>query len=495
MTQKHETAASSSIKAFFQRRQHPIKILSYTTRSFWLLLIPLTRSLVAMRYDIAQWLKGSWLEILIIIVIFSYAFLRWISLSYRIEKDCIVARKGYFGLMESKIYYSQVSSFSVCQGPLYRAFRASKIFIGTNSGGHGNTDLKLTIKRSEAAKLFRLMNIKSHEQNKYSYHPKRRQLFIFSLIFSSSLSGVLVFTTLLIESAKIVNDKMEERIRLGIYEFTKRVENIAVNLSPIAVLVALVFLATWLLSFTVNLMRHWNFSSIRHGENLIIRSGIITKKSHIIRRNKIVYTDMRQNLLMKIFRICSVRIRCAGYGKRNRELDAIIPITTNDEVACSMKLLMPGMPLPKLTLRPRLRNIMRYLWSPIILSAVIPFTGITMRYFFPQWEDVIEFATFVLTIPAVWLVIVKTVSAFTTGIGFENGYIRLSYCNLYSFHTIIVPVENVSKISVYQTWAQFLKNNCSIKVYPTSKNAKPQRIKNFLTDDTFEIFRNNGFEL
>lgn len=495
MTEVNTSTTSRSLwKRLFEFRQHPIRILGYTTRSFWLILIPLTRDLVARHYDVAAWLRGAWLSILTVIAIFGYAFIRWFTITYHIERKCIIAKSGYFGLMESKIYYDKITSISASQSPIYRLFRAHKLYFNTNSGFSNGVDITLTVKMSDYNKLFSMIDPESTDDSSFTYRPKHSQMLIFSLIFSSSLSGILVWSTFLIQGSRIVDEHMQQRIRDGIFNFTHHVESLVSKIPPIAVAVSLAALVSWMASFIVNLMRHWSFGVIRRRDKIIIKSGFITKRSHILNRNAIVCADMQQSLLMRIFSIRSVRINCNGYGRSNREMNALIPITTNREVACSMKLLMPQYPRPEITIRPGLRNIMFYLSIPLVLLVALPVAGYAALQFFPTWSQVTRFAVLIGEIPIAWMVLVKLVSGFTTGAGVKDGYLRLDYCRMYAFHTVLIPISKISKITYYQSLPQFLKNNCNICIQSSSLSSKKYIAKNFHLDDVMELFEQLGIK-
>ena len=88
----------------------------------------------------------------------------------------------------------------------------------------------------------------------------------------------------------------------------------------------------WLVSFVANLMRHWNFSCTKASGLFVIRSGKGAKRRHVLRKRRINYIDYRQSLLMKLFKVTTVEVGCSGYGKRHREISAIIPITTNSRI-------------------------------------------------------------------------------------------------------------------------------------------------------------------
>lgn len=476
------------IKGFFIKRQHPIKILGYTSKSFWLLLIPLTRSLVSMSFDIATWLRGWWLDILVIFLVFGYAFLRWYFITFSIEKDHIKTRTGYFGLLESKIYFNEICSISASQGAFYRPFRAFKIFIDTNSGSSSTSDVNLTFKSSDVNKLFDYAKSDKTNKLKFTYIPKRLNVFIFSLLFSSTLSGVILFATLIIQASRIVGRELEERF---FFTFNEYMQRFAIKLPRYVVVIALVIILGWLYSFLVNLARHWSFNLTRMDDKYIIQSGIITKRAHILSADKINYVDIQQSFLMKIFNICSVQIHCTGYGKARREIAAIIPIATFSEVESSLKMLMPDVPLPDMKLKPKLRNIMRFLWLPIIICLAIPVVYYVLIYFFPNWNEVIKFVSVIAEIPASWLLFVKIASAYSTGVGFDEHYASLSYCRLYKFHKVIVRKDKISKVTFLQNPIQYFKNNTHIKFYTQGESINCHTVKNFPLDEAVDYLNDN----
>lgn len=486
----HDIENLSAFQKFFAVRQHPIRILGYTTKSFWLLLIPLTRSLIAMRFDIAEWLKGRWLDVLIITLIFGYAFLRWVFISFRFETDCIIARQGYFGLMESKILYTQITTIYAQQGAFYRAFGASRIMIDTNSGRGAASDLELTVKSSDFLRLAKIFNYENRAAIKYSYSSGSLYLLVFSLIFSSTFSGVLLLATFFYQAGRIVGNELESRV---ISEFDALTKSLSLNIPPAALALSLIIIGSWLLSFIVNLVRHWSFTSMRSGTKIVIKSGIIAKRAAILTMNKINYVDLQQNLLTKLCRICTVIVHCAGYGKNRRQIAALIPITTNRQVGASLRLLLPDMHRTKITLRPSPRQMMSYLLLPIVLGAMIPAAAIIVYYFLPDWWEMIQFVCVVTAIPVIWLAVVKAVSIFTTGVGFTNGRATMNYCRLYTYHSVSVPAEKICKLMLTQTWWQKRSKRCNLVVYTISETVNRHVIRQLKLEAVTDLLRENGY--
>ncbi|MCD8328035.1 MAG: PH domain-containing protein [Ruminococcus sp.] len=479
----------------FKYRQHPLTIFNYITRSFWLLLIPLTRSLVAMKFNIAEWLKGAWLDILIVSVIFGFAFLRWFFISFKIEDEYIQTGTGYFGLIKSKIYYKEASSVTCSQGPILRLFRAYKINIDTNSNAalFSKHNITLIIKRSEFEKLYGIIRGHGAGLAKFSYQPKKTQLFIFSFLFSSTISGVVLIATLLYQGSRIVGREIEQQLLLDINN--QVAQFVTISLPPITIAIVLVIVVGWLYSFFINLIRHWDFTAVRQGSNIIIQSGIVTRQINIIDINRINFIDTRQSFLMRIFKICSVNINCAGYGKSNEQISVLVPITTNEEMLMSLKILVPKFPRPKLTLRSRILSMLSFLMPPIIIVSLFPVAAYILSWIFPEWESIIMFAMLIFLIPGFWFIVVKFASIFTTGIGFSDDYATLSYCRFYTFHTVVVPIKRISMVATRQTIFQIFNKECEVKVYTNSEKTTYHRIKNFRQKNVLEELAAQGFDL
>lgn len=469
-------------KEFFSHRQHPIKILSYTTRNFWLILIPLARDFFSARYSLAGWLYGSWLSILTILAIFGYALLRWASLTYYFSDDCITAKSGYFGILETKIFYSKISSISARQSPLYALFRASTVCICTSGKGRGIT---LTLRKSETDRIFSLAGSVTTPKSVFSFRPKALHVLLFSLLFSSSLSGLAIICTFLIEWSKILGNDLAGTIP----ELVTKRETLYARLPLV---IASVLSAGWLLSFIANLMRHGRFSIARSGDKLLIQSGIITKRRHILSRSSIVFTDVSQNLIMKLFRICSVRVGCNGYGRRNYELGVIIPLASKSELKSSERLLLPEIPLPpKISVFTK-RSIFSYVALPVCIAAAIPIIAWLAFVMLPHYRGTIKLCTAIALIPALWFCIVRLVASQTSGIGCDGRLVRLDYCRGFSFHSVSVEKNSIAKVGVRRSVFQLRSGKCGISVRVCYPRRSRHKISAIGYDEALTIFGITG---
>ena len=477
----------------FRSRQHPIKILGYTTRSFWLILIPLTRDLVASRYDIASWLYGSWLSILTISVIFLYAFFRWYLITYRIDDDCIVCRSGMFGLFETKLYFCTVTSVSSAQSIINRLFRASRVYLCC-SGKGSRAALRLTMKRSDMVRLFSLLGLDENRQGGplFCFKPKRSHLVIFSLLFSSSLSGLILIATFLLQSGKLIGARLERDIKLGLIELSDNAKTLADNLSEISVAAVVCFFSLFSISFIANLIRHASFTVTRKNGRLFITSGLVTRRFHILKSRAIIYSDAQQNLLMKLFGICSVRIFCAGYGIKNRELNVLVPITTLGRVRSSLRLLFPQHLSVSPSVRAIRRNFFSYVWLPLSAETIILLSGTLLVSLSLFVEGAVRLLVIFSQIPVIWLFAAKLVSLFKTAIGYKDGMLRLDVCRLYRFHRVTIHASNISCVTIKQSPFQRGKNRCNLRLYAKAPSRRSFLVKNIPLDETLRLLSEAG---
>ena len=73
-------------------REHPLKIIAYASKSIWLLIFPLLRGLKTAHIDpdfFYNWIKGAWFDIMVLLIILSYGYLRWFTTWIRFSETDI----------------------------------------------------------------------------------------------------------------------------------------------------------------------------------------------------------------------------------------------------------------------------------------------------------------------------------------------------------------------------------------------------------------------
>ena len=472
------------IGGFFKRRQHPVKIIMYIAKYLWLLMIPLAKYLIATKFDFQSWVKTNWVDILTLSVIIGYGILRWVFIYFEIEEDSIIAHSGYFGIEKTQVYFSEMSSMSLCQGYIFRLIGACTVYIDTDAKSIQSADIQLDISSKQAFRIYELATEKCRNKPKYIFNTQKRVLLIFSLLFSSTLSGMLLTLTFIYQAYRIVGRDIEEEF---LAKVNSQLEKMTVHIPKYLIVAAIVVAGSWFVSFITNLLRHWGFSCTRCADMLLISSGKLTKRRHIIMRDRINFIDYQQSMLMKLFGICSVQVHCTGYGKRRQELSALVPITTSVSAETSVKLLMPGIPSVKCDVRTGLKDVRRFITLPLVicllpgalyevLCKVIPRFEPLVKTL-PDWKGALTNLAVISMVPLVWLVAVKFSAAFCTAAGFEDGHCVLSYCRFYRFHRTSIKQDRISKIKISRNPFQKMNGTCHLYVYTSSESSSCHIVK------------------
>ncbi|MGN0666728.1 MAG: PH domain-containing protein [Huintestinicola sp.] len=493
------------------KRQHPMAIIGYTSRNFWLLLIPLIRGLVAFSFDFYRWAEGAGWDILAVTVMFGAAVWRWYFTRFLFKDDGIYIDTGFAVRRVRRIPPEYVSAVTSETDPILSRTNAVKLYIDTDAkaGRKKDPDAKLTVTKQDRAALFNLLaetagrtppvgSVVRSKGFNYAYRVSKRTLVVFSFLFSSALSGTLLLGTFFTQSGKIIGDTLENQLMAAVIDVTDTVARLVKGIPPTGITISLIIGAGFLISFAANLLRHINFTVERHGGFIIITSGLFVKRMYFITGNHINYADMRQNLLMKLFGVTSVHISCTGYGKQKNELPVFVPICglkslygkqSGDRPANVMEMLLPGFHLSEGFISPAISYIGRFIGPPALLVFAVILLGFTAAVFFHEWYRLIFFLTVLAEIPSVWLLFVKAGSYCTNGMNIVKGNVCIKYCTGYQFHTVTVPLERVSQIAVARTPFQRMNRSCDVIVYTNSEYTGSHRVRGLPIDEVEELLR------
>ena len=477
------------------KRQHPVKILGYTTKNFWFLSIPLLRGLFYLRFDFESWVRGAWFDILIVLFMLIFAILRWSTFLFKFDENYISFEIGIFAHKKSKLSYEKITAVEMQNRFLLIPFRASVLYLDTNSGSKRNADFILTLRKKDATAFSEVYNdYDCSDKLKYVYTPKHLHLFFFSFIFSNTLSGVILLSTLFYQGGKLVGQQLEQSVYNTFNTVTR---NFSKNVPPTAVAITLLLLGGWFVSFLINLIRHWNFYCERKGNNIIVNSGFFTKHRNFLNINKINYVDLRQSFLSLLFKISSVHIHCTGYGKTKNSIAVLVPITFKREVYRTLNMLLPSYYISNVNIKPGDKQIRRFIFFPILFILIVVLITLYFLILFPSWEEIIYMGCIIFIISLIWLLIVKCISTYTTGIGVDSDFLLLKYCKMYGFHAVIVPFKKISIVKIRQSFSQKKTDNCTLVLYTNAEQTKYHTIKylpysevlDFLESNNIDVFR------
>lgn len=426
-----------------------------------------------------------WWDILIIALFFIFAWLRWFLTEYRFDENSILYINGFIAKQASEIPYSKISAITAEKYAWMYPMKCSYILIDTDAKSTGmkktSPDLKLIMCDEDVDKMFSIVKRLDMGENIYTGRISKKSLVSFSLLFSSALSGVALLGALLINAGDIVGDTLQNTFFTAVNTAAETVNKTALSIiakiPTVTVTMAIIIFIGWFISFMGNLLRHMHFTFEKRGDSITVSDGFLTRRKYHIQKDHINYADLRQNLLMKIFRVMSVNVNCSGYGKGKNEIPVFIPISKSGKVRSILKRIFPDMEWDADTVPIKFRYMWRYIGLPAIFLNVITLAAGVLIYFFKNWFDVIFFTMIMAEIPVAWLLIVKTAAFCTSGVSYDQRVVCLKYCRGYEFHTILVPEERISKIVISRNIFQQLNGSCDFIVYTNSEYTKSHRVR------------------
>ena len=420
----------------------------------------------------------------------------------RFDEKRISVTKGKIYSTCDVIYYDTISSLSVNQSLFLKLFGACTVTIGTNAGtiSRAQDDISLTLRRSDADRLYARVKNSRAKSLRYSVTPNKIRLVLYSFLSSSTLSGTVVLLAFLYETSRMFDREVEAQLILD--TLSDVVNRVAVYVPPVVAGVSVVIIIGWVVSFVTNIFYFWGYSLTRCSDSLYIKSGLIERNRHILALDRINSVDLRQNLASKILHISSLHCDCAGYGETGRsETSVVMPIATQREINSTIAEIFPDIPTesvyhkPKLDLKPTFQSYWMFYYAPVAL-AILPLTAYFILFvIFPSWRSVIRVGLIVAEIPAIWLAIVKTLAIFKTGIGVHGGFITMRYSKFYTFHTVVVPKDRIVKVMIKQSYLQSLTGNCSAVIYTASSGTSKHVITGLRLSRALGFFEKNGVDM
>lgn len=452
-------------------KMHPVLILYGIKHFIFLLIIPLLRGLVyyLVNSSVSLWVKGSWIDITTLMVIIWLSVIKWYNYNIYYDDDKLIISFGDFINEKILIKRKDISHVFV-QMPFYLQFiNALKIKINTFNevAIPGAKNIILNKNQLNKLNLINENNIKNKPVNSsnLSLHSTLYTA-VLSLVMSNSFAGVLLASTFISASGKLLGDQFKKEIYGS---FTKITKKLAFGFPPAGVAITYVLIGGWCIAFIRNLILYTNFSVKKKHNRLIIKSGIININKNYIHLDDVNYIDIVQNLFTKLAKLCSVFV----YTKdaRNGEVVAVTAISKTLLDKNINKLFNKNIKnLNKTNFRPKKTSFISYVYLPISLFCATFLVIKSLINTCNNWKEFLVFINLMLAIFWGWLTIIKIINFLTCGFEFQNNNFIIKCSKIFKFHTIITPINQVSKIEINQSIIQKYFNTCSVIIYTNSKS-------------------------
>ncbi|MCR5718294.1 MAG: PH domain-containing protein [Oscillospiraceae bacterium] len=447
-------------------REHPVRILRYTRKYLWLLIFPILRGAYhfATTEDIFRWLRGTWIDLLVLFLILGFGWLVWFCRKFTIESNQLYVTDGFIVRRRRYMPLRNLAAMTIEHPVLLRPLGVSYVSVDAASGLLDTADIRLVIRHRDE-EIFRkaIPHMRTGKRHSFRHAGGIWRVLLFSVIFSSGFSGAMYLALFWFQSGRIARDLLQQfQITERLNVFSEEVASRLMGIPPAAVSIGLVIVFLWVFSFLRNVLRYGGFEMQSDQRIVFIKSGLLTRRSFWLVNRKINFIDMRQNLLTKLCRIFSVAVNIPGYGNQQGSIPVCMPILTAGELNDTVPMLFPSFRLTHRTLKPTKDSWYGYICIPLYAGlCVFPAIYFAKR-FFPSFSDLFDFLQLMLFIPIVWKIIIQIVSFQTTGMSVSEGRICVRYCEWTTFHTIIADTDTVVKVRIERQFWHFWTGKCHV---------------------------------
>lgn len=432
-----------------------------------------------------SWLRGAWMDILVVLLMFGIAVIAWLSVAFRYDDGEIEIRTGLLSRRMIFIPWEKVTAVILTQSFYLRPVRALRFRADTLGGSFKDADFSIFLSKKQAGAIIDSRKAFTGKPLGKIYQPTTGSILALSLLTSNSFAGILFISAFISQSGKILGNEFSEMI-IGTFEQATR--RLAFGIPPAAAAIGYILIAGWLIGFLLSFTRYKNFTLTRKNNTLCINGGVFTKREYFIWYSDVNFIDIRQSLTTKILRLYSLYISAVGYGKQKDDISCIIPTEPEDEFEENRKTIFPALAPDPREFAPEIRGIMRFIGNPVLLLLGIALALAVFSRLFPSWGTFIWFAGLMALIPATVFLLIRIFDFNTSGITFKNGNITMSYSRGLSLHTIVIPEDKVASIELRQSFFQKFGRYCDLIVISKSEGSYRHLCRSLVKDDLLKLF-------
>ena len=451
------------------RREHPIRILRFSGKYLWLLIFPILRGAYhfATTEDLFHWLRGTWIDLLVLLMILVFGWLLWFCRKFTIKDDQLCVTDGFLVKRKRYMPLRNLAAMTIEHPIFLRPLRVSYVSMDAASGLLNTADIRLVIRmQDEEIFLNAFPHMRTGKRHCFQHSGGIWRVLLFSLIFSSGFSSALYLALFWFQSGRIARDLLEQfQITERLNVFSEEVAARLMGIPPTAVIIGMAILFLWSFSFLRNVLRYGGFEMQSDQRIVSIKSGLLTRRSFRLINRQINFIDMRQNLLTKLCRIFSVAVNIPGYGNQQGSIPVCMPILTVRELNDTVPMLFPSFRLTHRTLKPTKDSWYGYICIPLYTGLLtIPLFSFLKRLY-PSFTDMFSFVQLMIYIPVVWKIIIQIVSFQTTGMSISDGRACVRYCAWTTFHTIIADTDTIVKVRIERMFWHYWTGKCHVVLY------------------------------
>lgn len=294
---------------------HFLTVLFSLTKYFWVLLLPVARTVLAFGFDYQNAFKGYEADIFILSLFFLYALTRWLFSSVKITEKEMIYKRGVIFRKTISVSPENTSCIKLWQNPFSVIFRCFILRVYQNTTK--KPIIKMYCTKKTAEEIRKLYQMEEGKLTEYKFNP-----FLYSLIFSDSKGGFLILSALLsfsgVVTGKTIRRLAEENLTV-LSDFTH-------NIPTLLIASGLFFLTVRLISFLLEAFYVADMQVYENGHFLFIKRGIFKKTLYRISTKKENTGFLLSTNSILFRKYYSLYAGVSGFGQGKYDNSLVFPI-------------------------------------------------------------------------------------------------------------------------------------------------------------------------
>lgn len=462
-------------------KAHPLFIFNLLKPFLFVLIFPLIKGL----RQFLQYGETSGVfsfEILLFIIILFIAYLRYRSISIKVDNNILYIKIGIVFVRKAAINLTRVSSVKITKSPIDAIFGAVTYRINTEAGRKGKPDFEFKLSKKDSESLSELIY---GEKTGTSVGFSVYKLAFLAATTSSAFTGIIISVPVIYRMGNLLGIALNEMLLNQINAASEKMNSI---FPPLVNLVTLVVLAGYTVAFIYSFMKYVRFKILLGDEKFEVRSGFIVRNRTIFTKKSVNNVCIEQTALMRFFRRYSINVSIGGYGGTGREKAVLMPYGKLHEIKRWFSAYFPLLSEEGTVIKSKKSKLSkrRFLFLPTLYLTLLFAVSAYLMLAFPFFQSLILFAAAVL---AVVILYYADLCLFN----YRFGRLVFGVDSVYAkgtkgFNTrgFYCKKENVGEIKLIRYPNDMRFETCKVKITVRSEGADSIRIRNIDYKETID---------
>lgn len=448
------------------RRPHILYFYYDMQKWLLILLVPVLRAFFS-RQDVVMVVLSSLRDVTTACLLIAYSFEKWRCAGYALQGG-LIFEQGVFWRRRLRVSAEDAASVEVERSPLMWLLHGVRVRVNT-AGLRRRADATLYLPASVVARY------RPADEGR-PWRRYRSQLWPVVVLAASSSNaavGLLTVAPAMRQAGKILGREVTSEV----YGLVERL--VSLGLPPLLHTTANILVVGWGFAFLSTLLRTAGFLSRRSENQLHIVSGFLTRRDVYIDCSRITSLELRQTLFMRLFRLHTVTISAAGYGRERGSRPVIIPAARPRELGAALDSLLPDYPICRRVIHPGGRAVTGYVLPPLLFTLA----GIWGLALGGVWT----MASAVWIVGGMWWLLIRLAGFRRAGFGVDDDAVTLRYSRGLALYEVHVPREVVDCARIVQNPLQRRGGTCHVELLCFGEKYRRHRVRSLSYEEASKL--------